>query len=165
VGIDLQELWFALNQDLAAQGLGYAIADAGQAVSLAAATRQREMDTVKIAPVRVHQALLASSLADTFTNCFCCMTCSNVCPVVRHYHSDPRARLDLLPHQIMHSLFLGLKEEAMGAAMTWSCLTCYQCQEVCPQGVRVADVLMELRNQAGRLIGTGCGRDKLDCRG
>jgi heterodisulfide reductase subunit C/nitrate reductase gamma subunit len=155
VGIDLQELWFTLNHKLAAQGLGNAIiADARQQ---AAANYQRGMDTVKITPVRVHQALLASALADTFTNCFCCMTCSNVCPVVRHYYPKPRASLDLLPHQIMHSLFLGLKDEAMGAAMTWDCLTCYQCQEACPQGVRVTDILMELRNQAGKLAGQQSG--------
>jgi heterodisulfide reductase subunit C/nitrate reductase gamma subunit len=147
VGIDLQELWFALNQDLAAQGLGPAIAAAGAAAA-SAATPSRKLSLVKVSPARVRPDLMASPLAGTFSNCFRCVTCSNVCPVVRYYYPEPREHLDLLPHQIMHSLGLGLKEEAQGARMTWSCLTCYQCQEACPQGVRVADVLLELRNQA-----------------
>jgi heterodisulfide reductase subunit C len=36
--------------------------------------------------------------------------------------------------------------------MLWSCLTCYQCQEHCPQGVKVTDLLYELKNQAAREV-------------
>jgi len=32
--------------------------------------------------------------------------------------------------------------------MLWSCLGCYQCQEACPQGVRVTDVLYKIKNMA-----------------
>jgi len=32
--------------------------------------------------------------------------------------------------------------------MLWSCLGCYQCQEACPQGVRVTDVLYQIKNMA-----------------
>jgi heterodisulfide reductase subunit C len=48
----------------------------------------------------------------------------------------------------MRSLGLGLKDLAMGSGMLWDCVTCYQCQEHCPQGVKVTDVLYELKNQA-----------------
>ena len=48
----------------------------------------------------------------------------------------------------MRSLGLGLKDLAMGSNMLWNCLTCYQCQEHCPQGVKVTDVLYELKNLA-----------------
>jgi heterodisulfide reductase subunit C len=41
-----------------------------------------------------------------------------------------------------------MREEAMGARMAWDCLTCYRCQEACPQGVKVTEVLAELRNLA-----------------
>jgi len=37
----------------------------------------------------------------------------------------------------------------------WVCATCYTCQERCPQGVRIADVMRALKNIAVRL-GT-CG--------
>jgi len=32
--------------------------------------------------------------------------------------------------------------------MLWDCLGCYQCQEHCPQDVRVVDVFYELKNMA-----------------
>ncbi len=32
--------------------------------------------------------------------------------------------------------------------MLWDCTTCYLCQEHCPQGVKVTDVLYELKNLA-----------------
>jgi heterodisulfide reductase subunit C len=41
-----------------------------------------------------------------------------------------------------------LKDLAFGSTMLWDCVTCYQCQEHCPQGVKVTDVLYELKNLA-----------------
>jgi heterodisulfide reductase subunit C len=41
---------------------------------------------------------------------------------------------------------LGARDLAFGSTMLWDCLTCYQCQEQCPQGVGVTDVLYELKN-------------------
>ncbi len=54
----------------------------------------------------------------------------------------------MLPHQIMHCLALGMRDATLGTGMLWNCLTCYQCQEQCPQGVRVTDVFYELKNLA-----------------
>ena len=53
---------------------------------------------------------------------------------------------DLTPQQIMNLLRLGLKELTLGSSMVWSCATCYLCQEHCPEGIPVADILYELRN-------------------
>jgi heterodisulfide reductase subunit C/nitrate reductase gamma subunit len=83
----------------------------------------------------------------TFAACFSCRSCTTVCPVVKGLE-DPEAKLDLLPHQIMCCLGLGLDDMAMGPRMLWDCVTCYQCQEHCPQQVRVADLLYALRNRA-----------------
>lgn len=83
----------------------------------------------------------------TFSYCFGCQNCTTVCPVVENYES-PQDKVDLLPHQIMSSLGLGLTETAMGARMIWDCVTCYQCQEHCPQNVRVTDILYELKYMA-----------------
>ena len=83
----------------------------------------------------------------TYTHCFSCQTCTTVCPVVANY-DDPEQVLGLLPHQIMCSLGLGLTEMASGARMNWDCLTCYKCQENCPQQVEVCDVLYRLKNTA-----------------
>ena len=92
-----------------------------------------------------------SAQASTYSACFACENCSTVCPVVGNYE-DPPAAVDLMPHQIMRSLGLGLKDMALGSRMLWDCVTCYQCQEHCPQGVKVTDVLYELKNQALKQI-------------
>ncbi|OPX34126.1 MAG: hypothetical protein B1H12_10645 [Desulfobacteraceae bacterium 4484_190.2] len=87
------------------------------------------------------------SQATTFTYCYSCENCSTVCPVVENYE-NPQEVLGLLPHQIMRSLGLGLSDLALGSNMLWDCVTCYQCQEHCPQGVKVTDILYELKNMA-----------------
>ena len=153
VGINLQDLWLAMKEDLAAQGLGPTTrAVARRAHDLAEPHRRR--NPVPLQNNGFQKGLLLSAQADTFRACFRCATCSNACPVV-FQHQEPMAALDLLPHQIMHSLGLGLAREAMGARMTWYCLTCYRCQEACPMGVRVTDILYELRNLAAREQGQG----------
>jgi heterodisulfide reductase subunit C len=63
-------------------------------------------------------------------------------------YEKPQESLGLLPHQIMRCLGLGLKEMASGPNMLWDCVTCYQCQEHCPQEVKVTDILYELKNMA-----------------
>ncbi len=83
----------------------------------------------------------------TYSYCFSCQNCSTVCPVVGNYE-NPQETLGLLPHQIMRSVGLSLKDLAFGSKMLWDCVTCYQCQEHCPQGVKVTDVLYELKNLA-----------------
>jgi len=83
----------------------------------------------------------------TYSYCFSCQNCSTVCPVVVNYE-NPQETLGLLPHQIMRSVGLSLKDLAFGSKMLWDCVTCYQCQEHCPQGVKVTDVLYELKNLA-----------------
>ena len=88
----------------------------------------------------------------TYTHCFSCQSCTTVCPVVANYE-NPEQVLGLLPHQIMCGLGLGLSEMAAGAGMIWDCLTCYKCQENCPQQVQVCDILWRLKNNAVSSIG------------
>jgi len=60
--------------------------------------------------------------------------------------------LGLVPHQIIRAAVLGLPDPAFRSKMLWTCLGCYQCQDACPQGVRVTDVFYELKNMAIRRI-------------
>jgi len=85
----------------------------------------------------------------TFSHCFSCQSCTSVCPVVGNY-DQPEQVLGLLPHQIMGCLGLGLTQMATGARMIWDCLTCYKCQENCPQEVEVCDLLFDLKNVAAK---------------
>jgi heterodisulfide reductase subunit C len=88
----------------------------------------------------------------TFSHCFSCQSCTTVCPVVANY-DRPEQVLGLLPHQIMGCLGLGLTQMAAGAKMIWDCLTCYKCQENCPQEVEVCDLLFDLKNVAAKEMG------------
>ena len=85
----------------------------------------------------------------TFSYCFSCENCTNVCPVVMNYEK-PEQVLDLLPHQVMRSIGLGLENLALGSNMLWDCVTCYQCQEHCPQNVKVTDIFYELKNKVSK---------------
>jgi len=95
----------------------------------------------------LQSSLLLSDQAATFSACFGCQTCTNVCPVVAAYE-NPKEVLGMLPHQIMYATGLGIRDLAFGSNMLWDCVTCYQCQEQCPQGVKVTEVLYELKNLA-----------------
>ena len=90
-----------------------------------------------------------SNQAHTYSYCFSCENCSTVCPVVENYE-NPQEVVGLLPHQIMRSLGLGLRDLAMGSGMLWDCVTCYQCQEHCPQKVDITDLFFQLKNLAVR---------------
>ncbi len=85
--------------------------------------------------------------SESYANCFACENCSTVCPVVINFQHS-QAELGLLPHQIIRSAVLGLQDLALGSKMLWNCLTCYQCQEHCPQGVKVTDVFYALKNMS-----------------
>lgn len=91
--------------------------------------------------------LVRSLQGGTFSYCFTCTTCTTSCPVVQNF-TDPPAALGLTPHQIIRCAVMGIPHIIYKCRMLWSCLGCYQCQEHCPQGVRVTDVLYELKNQA-----------------
>ena len=95
--------------------------------------------------------LTLSAQASTFSVCFGCQSCTTVCPVVANY-DNPEEVLGMLPHQIMHACGLGVRDLALGSNMLWDCLTCYQCQEHCPQGVYITDVLYELKNLAVKQV-------------
>ena len=173
-GIRLKDLWLNVREDLIRKGLPvpmvlsqfsfYRGLNRGnldpntysepltQAKELFAKTYEligKPQEVISLSPVNEEfkQKADISSQANTYAYCFSCENCSTVCPVVGNYE-NPEDALDLLPHQIMRSLGLGLKDLAMGSNMLWDCVTCYQCQEHCPQGVKVTDVLYELKNMA-----------------
>jgi heterodisulfide reductase subunit C len=95
--------------------------------------------------------LSLSAQASSFSVCFGCQSCTTVCPVVANY-DNPEEVLGMLPHQIMHACGLGVRDLALGSNMLWDCLTCYQCQEHCPQGVCITDILYELKNVAVKQV-------------
>ncbi len=173
-GINLEELWFAMREDLFERGYpefsvlsplsfyrglmrDHIPPEQYKAPLVLARDRiaaDCELMKDQSKPVRLtppgggfQGELLLSDQASTFSACFGCQTCTNVCPVVANYE-NPKEALGMLPHQIMYSVGLGIKDLAFGSNMLWDCVTCYQCQEQCPQGVKVTEVLYELKNLA-----------------
>ncbi len=168
-GINLRELWFNVREDLIQRGLPELLmlspfsfyrglnrnnigADDYQkpietASRSAACNFEQAMDKTQPISLSDRETDVSSQLpgAATFSHCFGCQTCTTVCPAVMAYE-NPQETLGLLPHQIMNCLGLGLTEMATGPQMLWDCLTCYQCQEHCPQNVKVTDVLYHLKN-------------------
>ena len=177
-GIDLQKLWFDVREILLQQGypeylvlsplsfyrglmkeeMGQRdyekpLTQAREAISAPFDLMKRKDRTLPLTPTgrKLQTGLNLSAQAKTFSACFGCQTCTTVCPVVANYE-NPQEVLGLLPHQIMHAAGLGVRDLAFGSNMLWDCLTCYQCQEQCPQGVCVTDVLYELKNLAVRTV-------------
>lgn len=145
-GINLQDLWFSIREELARRGYPEPYLQARKK-ALQKEVAQSDWPVIpQPANGREMKAdMQLSAQADTFSNCYNCMTCTNVCPVVACF-DKPSKELGFLPHQIMHALGFGLRDRILSSPMVWDCVTCYACQEACPQNVRVADVLYELRN-------------------
>jgi heterodisulfide reductase subunit C/nitrate reductase gamma subunit len=173
-GINLQDLWFNIRETLLQKGypeflvlspLSFyrglmreetvpkdyekPLIRAREAIAAQCDLMKKKDKVLPLTPTdrKLQSGLNLSAQAKTFSVCFGCQTCTTVCPVVGNYE-DPQEALGLLPHQIMHAAGLGLRDLAFGSNMLWDCLTCYQCQEQCPQGVHVTDVLYELKNLA-----------------
>lgn len=174
VSINLQDLWFTVREILLQRGypellmlspLSFyrglmreqvfqkdyekPLARAREAIAAQCDLLWKKEEVLPLTPADrpFQHELNLSAQAKNFSVCFGCQTCTTVCPVVAH-HDHPQEALGLLPHQIMHAAGLGLREMALGSNMLWDCLTCYQCQEQCPRGVSVTDVLYELKNSA-----------------
>lgn len=74
--------------------------------------------------------------------CYQCGKCTAGCTVA--FASD------LMPHQIMHMVQLGLREEILRSQSIWLCTTCVICTARCPQNIDVAAVMETLRILAQR---------------
>ena len=177
VGINLQDLWFNVRETLLEKGypellvlspLSFyrglkrneivedrykeppqrarnAIADACKAIEADETITDTHIDNMFL------KNLAQSNQGNTFSYCFTCTTCTSACPVVRNFEK-PREALGLVPHQIIHAAIVGVGDLIFSSNMLWDCLGCYQCQEQCPQGVRVTDVLYELKNIAMKQV-------------
>ncbi len=85
--------------------------------------------------------LLRQPEGEMFTACFACRTCSASCPV-----TEVNNRFD--PAKIIRMAVYGLREEILAGDLIWLCSTCYSCQERCPQGVRITELITLLKNMA-----------------
>jgi len=143
VGLRLDDLWSAGKDALRERGEPAAPEWVKATAAAAWADRLASGPPGTVSPLPRYTSLTADR--HTFSACVQCQTCTNVCPVVAH--SDRVSGVDVTPQKVMNLLRLGLADFALGSRMVWDCATCYQCQEHCPAGIRVTEVLYELRNR------------------
>lgn len=153
VALDLEDLWAAGRGDLAAAGLPAPAQwiKARPAFAWAEYLEASPGAHTSSEPGGAYALLSADSRL--FSRCVQCQTCTNVCPVVAHSMGSAHG-IDLTPQKVMNLLRLGLRDLTLGSRMVWDCATCYQCQENCPEGLRVADIMLELRALAVQRLGT-----------
>ena len=72
--------------------------------------------------------------------CFQCGTCTAGCPSGQETAYRTR--------KVMRMAQLGLKDELLNGDDIWQCTTCYTCEERCPRGVPIVDVVLAIRNIA-----------------
>jgi len=88
--------------------------------------------------------------------CFSCGACSGACPV-------SQAIPDFDPRKIIHMVRMGLKDRLLASDLLWYCSRCRSCVFVCPQDVRLAEIMVALRRLA--LEGGFINEDDLFAKG
>ena len=72
--------------------------------------------------------------------CLMCRTCTAVCPITR-------LNDNFNPFRFVRLALFGYIEEVLESGLIWLCSNCYACQEKCPHGVRISDLMTALKNQ------------------
>lgn len=80
--------------------------------------------------------------AETVAICFQCGTCTGACPSGRRTPYRIRG--------VVRRAVMGLKEDVISDDTIWMCSTCYECQERCPRGIKIVDIVKIIRNNAAQ---------------
>jgi len=75
--------------------------------------------------------------------CYQCGACVGSCPTAR-------AVPEYNPRRIIEKLVMGGWKDVLSGSSIWLCTLCHTCLEVCPQGVGLSRIIIELRNLAAR---------------
>jgi heterodisulfide reductase subunit C len=78
---------------------------------------------------------------ENITACFTCRTCTASCPITAVNNT-------FNPLRIIRMALYGLKKEVFESDFIWLCASCYACQERCPQGVSITELMSLLKNMA-----------------
>ena len=84
---------------------------------------------------------LAEKIVDDvtmFRACEQCGLCSSACPLTGVDGFNIR--------RILRHVELGLIDEIAGSPFPWFCTTCGRCEEVCPNGIEIVDIIRPLRS-------------------
>ena len=77
---------------------------------------------------------------DTIKECIQCGTCSASCPT--------SYAMDYTPREVIAALRAGLLERVLKSNTIWLCASCYYCTVRCPSGIKLTDIMYELKRLA-----------------
>lgn len=97
------------------------------------------IDMSKLDP-KFREEIKSMPNGEELSACFACSTCTAACPTANMWKYKP--------HQLIRMILLGMREKVLSSNEIWLCLTCYECQERCPQKVRVTDIFFDCKNLA-----------------
>jgi heterodisulfide reductase subunit C len=72
------------------------------------------------------------------STCYQCQKCSNSCPMA--------FAMDIIPHEVIHKIQLGLIDELINSDTIWVCASCITCTARCPNDIDIAHVMDTLRH-------------------
>jgi heterodisulfide reductase subunit C2 len=72
--------------------------------------------------------------------CFQCRKCTNGCPVA--------FAMDIYPDEIIRLVILGQRERVLNSKTIWVCAACETCTTRCPNEVRIAELMDQLKEIA-----------------
>ena len=75
-------------------------------------------------------------------DCIQCGTCSGSCPVSWAMEETPR--------QIFAMIRAGMRNHVLDSLTIWTCASCYQCAQRCPQQIKITDIMYTLKRMAIR---------------
>lgn len=86
------------------------------------------------------QELMQVPGCERLNRCIQCGTCSGVCPLSIY--------MDFTPRQVMALARADFKQEVLRSHTIWLCASCYSCTVECPKGIRITDIMYELKQRA-----------------
>ncbi|CEP66614.1 Alpha-helical ferredoxin [Moorella glycerini] len=94
----------------------------------------------QIMPSHQLVAPVARQSGQPVSRCYQCHKCTAGCPVTM--------AMDLMPHQVVRFVQLGLEEELLKSKTIWQCAACRTCVSRCPNGIDIAAINDALKQRA-----------------
>lgn len=98
------------------------------------------IQNAKILPAPQWVQQIADQSGQPISRCYQCKKCSCGCPMA--------FAMDLLPHQLVRLVQLGVREQVLRSRTIWVCAACRTCYSRCPNGIDVAAVADCLKGHA-----------------
>lgn len=86
------------------------------------------------------EGVLSLPDGEKIKHCIQCGTCSGACPT--------SSAMDYTPREIIAALRAGMLDRVLNSNTMWMCSSCYGCTVRCPAGIKLTDVMYQLKSMA-----------------